>query len=95
MISEDQIGVSEPVPPLGSINGTGFVDGAAQHCASKPCRPGVRRIMLSSPSQFGTDRRSSKARMWPDALRSHRFDPNVFHQQELQRRPIKTIIMEA
>lgn len=60
MSFEDRIGVSEPVTRLGSINGTAFVDGAAQHCASIPRHPGVRRIMLSSPSRFGTDRRSSK-----------------------------------
>ncbi len=36
MSFEDQIGVSEPVTRLGSINGTGPVDGAAQHCASTP-----------------------------------------------------------
>ena len=60
MIFEDQFGVSEPVTRLGSINGTAFVDGAAQHCASTPRRPGVRRIMLSNPSRFGTDRRSSR-----------------------------------
>ena len=60
MSFEDQIGVSEPVTRLGSINGTGPVDGAAQHCASAPRRPGVRRIMLPRPSHFGTDRRSSR-----------------------------------
>jgi hypothetical protein len=61
VLVEDRIGVSEPVTRLGSINGAAFVDGAAQHCASTPRRPGVRRIMLPSPSRFGTDRRSSKA----------------------------------
>jgi hypothetical protein len=61
VIFEDQLGVSEPVTRLGSINGAGLVDGAAQHCASEPRRPSARRIMLSSPQRFGTDRRSSKA----------------------------------
>lgn len=60
MIFEDQFGVSEPVTRLGSIDGTGSVDGAAQHCASTSRRPGVRRIMLPGPSRFGTDRRSSR-----------------------------------
>lgn len=81
MSFEDRIGVSESVTRLGSINGAGHVDGAAQHCASKPRRPGVRRIMLSSPSRFGTDRRSSRARLWPDASRSHRFDLHEIDQQ--------------
>ena len=61
MSIEDRIGVSEPVTRLGSINGAAFVDGAAQHCASPPQRPGARRIMLSSPPRYETDRRSSKA----------------------------------
>ena len=60
MMFEDQFGVSEPVTRLGSIDGTGSVDGAAQHCASTSRRPGVRRIMLPRPSRFGTDRRSSR-----------------------------------
>ena len=95
MSFEVRIGVSEPVPPLGTEEGAGFVDGAAQHCASEPRRPGVRRIMLPSPTRFGTDRRSSKARMWPDASRSHRFDLQSPKQQELQRRSLGTLSLEA
>ncbi len=95
MMFEDQFGVSEPVTRLGSINGAGPVDGAAQHCASIPRRPGVRRIMLPSPSRFGTDRRLSKARKRPDASRSHRFDLHVIDQQAPKRRPIDTANVEA
>ena len=84
MSFEVRIGVSEPVPPLGTEEGAGFVDGAAQHCASEPRRPGVRRIMLPSPTLFGTDRMSYKDRMWPDASRIHRFDLKSTKQQLLK-----------
>ena len=95
MSIEDRIGVSEPGAPLGFIDETGAVDGAAQHCASESRRPGARRIMLPKSPWLGTDRRSSKARMWSDALRSHRFDHQNLDQQVPKRRSPDTTAVEA
>lgn len=95
MLVKDRIGVSEPVAPLGIKEDAGSVDGAAQHCASEPLRPDVCRILLPIPSGLGTDRRSSKASVWPDASRSHRFDSYLINHQERQRRPITAANAEA
>lgn len=60
MSFEDRIGVSESVTRLGSINGAGHVDGAAQHCACEQRRQGVRRIML--PAHQGSERIEGRPR---------------------------------
>jgi hypothetical protein len=92
---DDRIGVSEPGPPLGFIDETGPVDGAAQHCASESRHPGARRIRLPKPSWLGTDRRSSKACTRPDVSRSHRFDHQNLDQQVPKRRSLDTTAVEA
>ena len=86
MISEDQIGVSEPVPTLGPSDGAGFVDGAAQHRASNTRRSGVRRIRLSSTHCSKRIEGRLKAQTWPDASGSHRFDLRTNIHRNQQRR---------
>jgi hypothetical protein len=83
---EGQIGVSEPVPTLGSSDGAGFVDGAVHHCASTPRRPGVCRIRLSSNHRSKRIEGRLKAHSWPDALRSSRSDLNDPIHRNHQRR---------
>jgi hypothetical protein len=83
---DDQVGVSEPVPTLGPSDGAGIVDGAAQHCASTPRRQGVRRIWLPSYCRSKRIEGRHKARIWPDASGSHRFDLRISIHRNHQRR---------
>jgi hypothetical protein len=79
---DDQIGVSEPVPTLGPSDGAGFVDGAAQHCASTPRRQDVRRIWLPSYHSSRRIEGCLRARTCPDDSGSHWFDlPKTIHRK--------------
>lgn len=86
MSIDDQVGVSEPVPTLGPSDGAGYVDGAAQHCASTSRRQGVRRIWLPSYCSSKRIEGCHKALSWPDASGSHRFDLRISIHRNHQRR---------